>query len=132
LLLLSLLLLLYLFFSFNQALDEVFIKPAAKSYEKIMPSFFKDRLSDFFSNLGDVATGANQLLQFRFDEGFETVGRVAVNSTVGLGGLFDVASEMNLKKGDEDFGQTMGAWGIGLWSLGVGPWIDGRLLPWTN
>ena len=101
------------FFSFNQTLDEVFIKPAAKSYEKIMPSFFKDRLSDFFSNLGDVATGANQLLQFRFDEGFETVGRVAVNSTVGLGGLFDVASEMNLKKGDEDFGQTMGAWGIG-------------------
>lgn len=101
------------FFSFNQALDEAFIKPAAKSYEKIVPSFFKDRLGDFFSNLGDVATGANQLLQFRFDEGFETVGRVAVNSTVGLGGLFDVATGMNLKKGDEDFGQTMGAWGIG-------------------
>ncbi|MCS5592302.1 MAG: VacJ family lipoprotein [Gammaproteobacteria bacterium] len=100
------------FFSFNQTLDEVFIKPAAKGYEKMVPSFFKDRLGDFFSNLGDVATGANQLLQFRFDEGFETVGRVAVNSTVGLGGLFDVASEMNLQKGDEDFGQTMGTWGI--------------------
>jgi len=100
------------FFSFNQALDETLIKPAAKSYEKIMPSFFKDRLGDFFSNLGDVATGANQLLQFRFDEGFETAGRVAVNSTVGLGGLFDVATGMDLKKGDEDFGQTMGAWGI--------------------
>jgi phospholipid-binding lipoprotein MlaA len=101
------------FFSFNQALDGALIKPAAKSYEKIMPSFFKDRLGDFFSNLGDVATGANQLLQFRFDEGFETVGRVAANSTVGLGGLFDVATGMGLKKGDEDFGQTMGAWGIG-------------------
>ena len=106
------------FFSFNQSLDEVLIKPAARSYEKIVPSFFKDRLGDFFSNLGDVATGANQLLQFRFDEGFETVGRVVVNSTVGLGGLFDVASEMDLKKGNEDFGQTMGAWGIG-----QGPYI---------
>jgi len=100
------------FFSFNQSLNEAFIKPTAKGYEKMVPSFIKDRLGDFFSNLGDVATGANQLLQFRFDEGFETVGRVAVNSTVGLGGLFDVASKMNLKKGDEDFGQTLGAWGI--------------------
>jgi len=101
------------FFSFNQSLDEAFIKPAAMGYEKVVPSFFKDRLSDFFSNLGDVATGANQLLQFRFDKGLETVGRVAVNSTVGLGGLFDVASEMNLKQGDEDFGQTLGVWGFG-------------------
>ena len=106
------------FFSFNQSLDEALIKPAAKGYEKVVPTFVKDRLGDFFSNLGDVATGANQLLQFRFDEGFETVGRVAVNSTVGLGGLFDVASEMNLEKGDEDFGQTLGAWGIG-----QGPYI---------
>jgi phospholipid-binding lipoprotein MlaA len=106
------------FFSFNQSLDEAFIKPAARSYEKIMPSFFKNRLGDFFSNLGDVVTGANQLLQFRFDEGFETAGRVVVNSTVGLGGLFDVASEMDLKKGNEDFGQTMGVWGIG-----QGPYI---------
>ncbi|HAD99867.1 MAG TPA: ABC transporter, partial [Gammaproteobacteria bacterium] len=63
-------------------------------------------------NLRDVSTLANQILQFKPVESIETLGRILVNSTIGLGGLFDVASDMGLTTDDEDFGQTMGVWGV--------------------
>ncbi|HBA95502.1 MAG TPA: ABC transporter, partial [Gammaproteobacteria bacterium] len=66
----------------------------------------------FFGNLRDVSTLANQILQFKPVESIETLGRILVNSTIGLGGLFDVASDMGLTTDDEDFGQTMGVWGV--------------------
>ncbi|MBT4123115.1 MAG: VacJ family lipoprotein, partial [Candidatus Ruthia sp.] len=72
----------------------------------------QDGVSNFFGNLRDVTTLANQILQFKPVESVETFGRILVNSTIGLGGLFDVASDMDLTTEDEDFGQTMAVWGV--------------------
>ena len=69
-------------------------------------------MSNFFNNLRDVSTLANQILQFKPIESATTLGRVLVNSTVGLGGLFDVASDIDLTTNSEDFGQTMAVWGV--------------------
>jgi phospholipid-binding lipoprotein MlaA len=73
----------------------------------------RTRISNFFSNLGDVFIGVNNILQGKFQDGVEDWARVAFNSTIGLAGIHDVASEMGLEKHDEDFGQTFGHWGIG-------------------
>ena len=98
-------------YKFNDTLDRAIAKPVAKGYDKIVPDPAKMMISNFFSNLNDVVVTLNDLLQLKFRQGFSDGMRVLVNSTLGIGGLVDVASKQ-LPKHDEDFGQTLGYWGI--------------------
>lgn len=98
-------------YAFNDGVDKLIVKPAALGYDKVMPDTGKTLVGNFFSNLDDVLVTANDLLQFKFKQGFSDGMRVLVNSTVGIGGLVDVAS-MNLEKHNEDLGQTLGYWGM--------------------
>jgi phospholipid-binding lipoprotein MlaA len=99
-------------FQFNDDLDQAFIKPLAKGYNAIMPGPANQAVTNFFDNLRDVESAINNLLQLKIGRAFSDVGRVAVNSTVGILGLIDVASNMNLPSYKEDFGQTLGVWGF--------------------
>jgi len=100
-------------YRFNEVVDEVVAKPAATAYRDVVHSEIRDRVRNFFANIGDVFIGANNVLQGKFFEGFEDFARVAFNSTLGLFGIHDVASDMGIEKHNEDFGQTFGWWGIG-------------------
>jgi len=99
-------------FEFNQNLDENLIKPIAISYRDNTPDSIKKGVSNFFSNLGEVSTLANQILQFKAEDSLLTLSRFLINTTIGLVGIFDPASELGLTKKDEDFGQTLGVWGV--------------------
>ena len=105
-------------FSFNDGLDKAIIKPVASGYKAVMPDFARTGVTNFFSNLGDIWIGVNNILQGKLAAGASDFGRFAINSTAGLLGLFDVASNVGLDKHDEDFGQTLGLWGVG-----SGPYI---------
>lgn len=98
-------------FEFNDAVDQAALKPAAEVYAKL-PSFVQTGVGNFFGNLNDVPTAFNNFLQGKVGDGFSDVMRVAVNSTMGLGGLLDLGTEMGLPKHKEDFGQTLGKWGV--------------------
>jgi phospholipid-binding lipoprotein MlaA len=100
-------------YRFNDALDRAILKPAAKGYVAVMPTTGRIMVSNFFSNLDDIIVTANDLLQFKLAQGFSDGMRFVVNSTLGVFGLIDVASAGGLKKHDEDFGQTLGKWGVG-------------------
>jgi phospholipid-binding lipoprotein MlaA len=100
-------------YRFNDALDRAVLKPAAKGYSAVMPTTGKIMVSNFFSNLDDIMVTTNDLLQFKLVQGFSDGMRFVVNSTIGFFGLIDVASTGGLNKHDEDFGQTLGKWGIG-------------------
>lgn len=97
--------------AFNQTLDENIFEPTARAYKNSAPEAAQNRVSDFSSNLGDVITLSNEVLQFEISDSANTFGRILLNTTVGLFGLFDVASEIGLKKTKEDFGQTLAVWG---------------------
>ena len=99
-------------FEFNQNLDENLIKPIAISYRDNTPDSIKKGVSNFFSNLGEVSTLANQILQFKAEDSLLTLSRFLINTTIGLVGIFDPALELGLTKKDEDFGQTLGVWGV--------------------
>lgn len=99
-------------FSFNESLDKYAIKPITKVYEFIFPVYVRERFSNVFANVGDVYTAVNQLLQGKPKTAVEDLTRVIVNTTFGIGGIFDVATEAGLEKHSEDFGQTFGVWGI--------------------
>ena len=104
---------------FNQLLDSLLIRPLATAYGKVTPRFAKRGVSNFFNNLDDVRVGVNDLLQLKFRHAGNDFGRVLINSSLGLGGLFDVAdSSFNLEKHYEDFGQT-----LALWDIESGPYI---------
>ena len=105
-------------YSFNDALDRAFLLPAATSYRAVAPDFAEKGVSNFFSNLDDVGVAFNNTLQFKFLDAVSDIGRIVVNSTIGLLGFIDVASHMGLEKHNEDFGQTLGYWG-----MGTGPYI---------
>ena len=96
----------------NTGLDRVIVKPLARGYQKVMPQIVDDGVTHFFGNLSDVKTSVNSLLQFKPRAAVTSAGRVVVNSTLGLAGVFDVASKMKLKKYNEDFGQTLAKWGV--------------------
>jgi phospholipid-binding lipoprotein MlaA len=100
-------------YKFNDVVDEAVAKPVATAYRDVLPVGVRDRVRNFFSNIGDVFIGANNLLQGKFAEALDDFGRVAFNSTLGLFGIHDVASEMGIEKHNEDFGQTFGWWGAG-------------------
>lgn len=99
-------------FTFNDVLDQAAVKPAATFYQSALPSFVQTGVSNFFGNLGDVWTAVNNLLQGKLEAGMSDVMRVAVNSTFGFAGLLDIGSEAGLVKHREDFGQTLGKWGV--------------------
>ena len=99
-------------YTINDALDKAVLKPVAQAYAEGMPDFAQEGVGNFFGNLQDISTGLNNLLQGKFADGAKDLGRFAVNSVVGIGGLWDVASPMGLEKHDEDFGQTLGWWGV--------------------
>ena len=100
-------------YHFNDGVDKVLIKPAAEFYRWALPEFMRTGVSNFFSNLNDVIVALNSLLQGKLAQAGSDAARLIVNTTVGLLGLFDVATEMGLEKHNEDFGQTLGYWGIG-------------------
>jgi len=97
---------------FNEGLDRLVLKPVATGYQKVMPGFAQTGVRNFFSNLNDVTVLANDLLQFKLEGSTSDVLRISFNSTFGFLGLLDIASEMGLDKHDEDFGQTLGRWGV--------------------
>lgn len=100
-------------YRFNEGVDKTVIKPIAKGYKAITPEFVDIGISNFFSNLGDVSVVANDLLQLKFEQAVSDTGRLLVNSTIGVLGFFDVATSMGMPKHNEDFGQTLGFWGVG-------------------
>jgi len=100
-------------YRFNEVVDEAVARPVATAYRDVVHSEIRDRVRNFFSNIGDVFIGANNVLQGKFFEGFEDFARVAFNTTLGVFGIHDVASDMGIEKHNEDFGQTFGWWGIG-------------------
>ena len=100
-------------FTFNDKLDEVALKPAATAYKNVLPTFAQTGVHNFFGNLSDVWSSANNLLQGKGDAGMTDFMRVALNSTFGIFGLLDIASEAGIPKHHEDFGQTLGFWGVG-------------------
>ena len=99
-------------YEFNESLDSNVLEPVSRAYKNNMPEAAQKGIGNFLDNLGDVSTLANQILQFKPIESAETLARILVNTTIGLGGLFDVASDMGLITEDEDFGQTMAVWGV--------------------
>ncbi len=99
-------------FTFNDKVDDVALKPVATVYQSLMPSFIQTGIANFFGNLGDVWTAVNNLLQGKLAEGMSDITRVGFNTTFGFGGLIDLSSEVGLAKHKEDFGQTLGEWGV--------------------
>jgi phospholipid-binding lipoprotein MlaA len=99
-------------FRFNDAVDENALKPAATVYKTVLPSFVQTGVGNFFGNLSDVWSSANNLMQGKGEAGMSDFMRVALNSTFGVFGLFDIASEARMPKHNEDFGQTLGVWGV--------------------
>jgi phospholipid-binding lipoprotein MlaA len=99
-------------FAFNEGVDKYAFKPAAKGYNFIMPDIASKAVSNFFSNVDDIVVFFNQLLQFKIAAAVATSARIVFNTSFGLLGLIDVASEMDLYKHNEDFGQTLAVWGV--------------------
>ena len=100
-------------FAFNDFTDRYALTPAAKAYQWITPDPLERGIGNMFANVREVTTILNGLLQFKFVQAASDTGRLLINTTVGLLGLFDVASAVGLEKHNEDFGQTLGYWGVG-------------------
>jgi len=99
---------------FNKVLDTVLFKPLATTYDQAVPGFAKNMIGNFFANLGEIPTAVNHTLQGRFDQAASDLGRFAVNSTVGVAGLFEVAEPaLGIPRARQDFGQTLAHWGVG-------------------
>ncbi|QXP83186.1 VacJ family lipoprotein [Methylococcus sp. ANG] len=98
--------------SFNDGLDDYFMKPVAKGYQWAAPKFVDKGVTNFFSNVDDVSVIANDLLQFKLLQTGQDLGRFIVNSTIGMAGFIDVADKLDLPKHYEDFDQTLAIWGV--------------------
>ena len=99
-------------FQFNEVVDDNIFEPVAKTYKYITPDPVETGVSNFFSNIGEVSTIANDVFQFKFEQAGYDFLRFSINTTIGMLGIFDVATSVGLKKNNEDFGQTLGYWGI--------------------
>jgi phospholipid-binding lipoprotein MlaA len=99
-------------FRFNEGVDGALLKPAATVYRAVTPSFVRTSLSNFFSNLAEPWIAVNAALQLKGVAATETLVRFGINTVLGLGGVLDIASESGLERRNEDFGQTLGYWGI--------------------
>ena len=100
-------------FAFNDALDRAILKPVAQGYETVIPQPVRTCVSNFFANIEDVPIALNNLLQGKPIDTISDLSRVLVNTTLGIGGCFDIAGKMGIPKHEEDFGQTIGRWGSG-------------------
>jgi len=98
--------------SFNDSVDNYAMKPVAKAYRQITPSFIDSAITHFFSNLDDIGVMVNDTLQGKFQQSALDGSRFLVNSTIGLAGFLDIASSLDLPKHQEDFGQTLAVWGV--------------------
>jgi phospholipid-binding lipoprotein MlaA len=112
-------------FAFNEGLDKVAVKPLAQVYDAAMPLPARAGVGNFFDNVADLRNALNNTLQGKLADAGNDLGRLLINTTVGIFGLFDVASELGLERHEEDFGQTLAVWGAGdggfiYWPL-VGP-----------
>lgn len=101
------------FYAFNRFTDRNVIYPVMTTYNYYVPNFIQDRIKNFVSNFGDIRNTANLLLQFRILEAIESTFRFGINSTIGLLGMFDVASKMGIKKYQETLGNTLAYYGVG-------------------
>ncbi len=99
-------------YQFNDAVDTIALKPAAELYVKVLPSMVRTGVNNFLGNLGDVWSMANSAMQLKGQDTVETFMRINVNTFMGLGGILDVATAMGIEKRREDFGQTLGYWGV--------------------
>ncbi|AFJ02651.1 Lipoprotein [Methylophaga frappieri] len=99
-------------YKFNDTLDKAVIKPVAQGYDAVVPDPISWGVSNFFSNLNEITVIINDLLQGKFEQAAHDTGRFALNTTVGVFGIFDVAGHAGHKKNNEDFGQTLGVWGV--------------------
>lgn len=115
-------------FSFNETVDKAVIKPVAQGYDAVTPQPVQTGVTNFFANIADVWIGFNNLVQGKPGQALSDVGRVLINTTIGIVGLFDVATGMGLEKHEEDFGQTLGRWGVGDGAYVVLPIIGPRTL----
>ena len=114
-------------YGFNDKVDTWVMQPVARSYVKVVPGELRDRARNFFGNLADPFIGVNNVLQGKFQDGFFDWVRFGFNSTLGLFGLHDIASDMGYEKHNEDFGQTFGRWGAP-----TGPYLVLPLLGSSN
>lgn len=110
-------------FGFNEGLDAAVVKPVAEGYKAVVPELVRDGVRNFFGNIEDGWSAVNQLLQGKATASVQMTMRVATNTLFGIGGLFDFASELGIERLPEDFGQTLGRWG-----LPAGPYIVWPLL----
>ena len=99
-------------YNFNDAVDAIAVQPVARVYDTVVPKFVQTGVHNFFGNLGDVWSMANSVLQLKGQHAAESFMRVSVNTFFGLGGVLDIATEMRLDRHKEDFGQTLGFWGV--------------------
>ncbi len=98
--------------TFNDNLDKAILKPMAKGYQWITPEFVDEGITNFFSNINDIGVTINGLLQFKLAQSGMDASRFLINTTAGIGGFVDVAKMIDLPKHNEDFGQTLGVWGV--------------------
>ncbi len=105
-------------FKLNDYFDQLIVRPVAASYNLFIPRIARQGIGNFFSNIDDINVFVNDLLQLKLDAAMNDSGRLLVNTTLGLGGVLDVASGFGLYKNEEDFGQTLGRWGVG-----AGPYV---------
>jgi phospholipid-binding lipoprotein MlaA len=105
-------------FKLNDALDRAVLRPVARAYVKVTPRLIRTGVSNVFANLETVTTIVNDALQGKMRDAGRDSARLVLNSTLGLGGLFDPATAAGFEKNDEDFGQTLGKWGVG-----AGPYL---------
>jgi len=105
-------------YNFNAIFDEYVFLPVVRAYEFVLPNFAQAGVSNFFNNLTEITNLMNSLLQFKIGKGFNTIFRIVCNTTVGVGGLIDVATNQGVRRENEDFGQTLGFYG-----LGPGPYL---------
>jgi len=108
-------------FAFNEKLDENVLKPVATAYSEMVPAPIRTGVGNFFGNIGDAWSAINLMLQGRFKAGVEQGMRFAVNSTLGIAGVLDIATEAGLEKNSQDFGKTLGKWGMGTGAYVVWP-----------
>jgi phospholipid-binding lipoprotein MlaA len=99
-------------YGFNMGLDKYLLKPVADGYAYITPDVMKTGVTNFFNNLKGINVVLNDLLQGKFGQSASDLGRFTTNTTIGLGGLFDVATPLGMQQNVEDFGQTMAVWGV--------------------
>ncbi len=115
-------------FQFNDAVDRAVVKPVATAYRDVLPPWLRAGVNNFFGNLEDLWSGVNNALQLRGQDTADSFGRVLINTTMGLGGVLDVASEMNMERHPANFGLTLGRWGVGPGPFVVLPFLGSSTL----